>query len=81
MALPIDHPLSRHGALTLAALADEAFILWPMVEGRSFHLQTIRLCADAGFVPRITQEARGMHAILSLVLVAIGESSPSFIGA
>ena len=74
MALPIDHPLSRHGALTLAALADEAFIIWPMVEGRSFHLQTIRLCARVGFVPRVTQEAHGMHAILSLVGVGAGVS-------
>ncbi|WP_300396968.1 LysR family transcriptional regulator [uncultured Sphingobium sp.] len=74
MALPIDHPQSRQDRLTLADLADEAFILWPMIEGRGFHLQVIRLCADAGFAPRIVQEAHGMHAVLSLVAVGAGVS-------
>lgn len=74
MALPKDHPLSKRSDLTLAALAGEPFILWPMPEGRSFHLQVIRLCAEAGFVPIITQEAHGMHAVLSLVSVGGGVS-------
>lgn len=74
MAIPKDHPLSKRSELTLADLANESFILWPMVEGRSFHLQVIRLCAKAGFVPTITQEAHGMHAVLSLVSVGGGVS-------
>lgn len=74
MAIPKDHPLSKRSELTLVDLADEPFILWPMVEGRSFHLQVIRLCAKAGFVPTITQEAHGMHAVLSLVSVGGGVS-------
>lgn len=74
MAIPKDHPLSKRSELTLADLADEPFILWPMVEGRSFHLQVIRLCAKADFVPTITQEAHGMHAVLSLVSVGGGVS-------
>ena len=45
-----------------------------MVEGRGFHLQVIRLCANAGFVPRVAQEAHGMHAVLSLVAVGGGVS-------
>lgn len=71
---PKDHPLNEKLDLTLTDLADEPFILWPMVEGRSFHLQVIRLCASAGFVPRVTQEAYGMHAVLSLVSVGAGVS-------
>lgn len=74
MAIPKDHPLSKRSDLTLAGLAGEPFILWPMAEGRSFHLQVIRLCAEAGFVPLITQEAHGMHAVLSLVSVGGGVS-------
>ncbi|WP_237401141.1 LysR substrate-binding domain-containing protein [Rhodovulum sulfidophilum] len=58
----------------LADIADEDFVLWPIVEGRGFHLQVIRLCTDAGFVPRVTQEAHGMHAVLSLVAVGAGVS-------
>jgi len=74
IAMPVDHPLSQRTNLTLADLAAEPFILWPMAEGRSFHLQVIRLCASAGFVPMITQEAHGMHAVLSLVSVGGGVS-------
>lgn len=74
MAIPKDHPLVNRSGLTLADLSDEPFILWPMVEGRGFHLQVIHLCANAGFVPMITQEAHGMHAVLSLVSVGAGVS-------
>ena len=72
IALPMDHPLAGQSDLSLAELADEAFVLWPMAEGRGFHLQVICLCAEAGFVPQVTQEAHGMHAVLSLVAVGAG---------
>lgn len=74
MAIPKDHLLNKRANITLADLADEPFILWPMAEGRGFHLQVIRLCANAGFVPMVTQEAHGMHAVLSLVSVGGGVS-------
>lgn len=72
IALPSDHHLAAKGDLCLPDMAEEDFILWPMVEGRGFHLQVIRLCAEAGFVPRVAQEAHGMHAVLSLVAVGAG---------
>jgi len=74
MALPLDHPLSKKENLNLSELADTNFVLWPMIEGRGFHLKVIRLCADAGFVRQIIQEAHGMHAVLSLVAVGAGVS-------
>lgn len=74
MALPKGHPLDQHSNLTLADLSHEPFILWPMLEGRGFHLQVIRLCANAGFVPMVVQEAHGMHAVLSLVSAGAGVS-------
>lgn len=74
MAIPKDHSLGKRPGLMLSDLSDEPFILWPMVEGRGFHLQVIRLCANAGFVPEVTQEAYGMHAVLSLVAVGAGVS-------
>ncbi|WP_198014657.1 LysR family transcriptional regulator [Salipiger mucosus] len=72
IALSSDHHLADKVDLCLSDIADEDFVLWPMVEGRGFHLQVIRLCADAGFVPRVAQEAHGMHAVLSLVAVGAG---------
>jgi len=74
LAIAKDHPLGQRSDLTLAELADESFVLWPMNEGRGFHLKVIRLCANAGFIPRVAQEAYGMHAVLSLVAVGSGVS-------
>ncbi len=70
MALPAAHPLAR--TATLADLAGEPFILWPLREGEGFHARAIRLCRDAGFRPDIVQEAHGMHAVLSLVAAGAG---------
>ena len=72
IALPTGHPLAGRDALALADLASEPFILWPAAEGRGFHLRVIRLCAAAGFVPLVAQEARQMHGVLSLVAVEAG---------
>ncbi|NDK36929.1 LysR family substrate-binding domain-containing protein [Rhodovulum sulfidophilum] len=74
IALSLGHHLAGKDDLCVADIADEDFVLWPIVEGRGFHLQVIRLCTDAGFVPRVTQEAHGMHAVLSLVAVGAGVS-------
>lgn len=74
MALPVDHPRAGTARLTVGDLSDEPFILWPMIEGRGFHLQVIRICNNAGFEPQIAQEAHGMHAVLSLVAVGAGVS-------
>lgn len=74
MALPADHGLADKVGLTVADLAVEPFILWPMIEGRGFHLQVIRLCSAGGFAPQIAQEAHGMHAVLSMVAVGAGVS-------
>lgn len=74
IAMPSNHVLAGVANLSVDHLADEPFILWPMAEGRGFHLQVIRLCADAGFVPDVVQEAHGMHAVLSLIAVGAGVS-------
>jgi DNA-binding transcriptional LysR family regulator len=74
IALPRSHPLALQADVPLHLLADEPFVLWPAAEGRSFHLRVIRLCAAAGFVPRIVQEAHQMQAVLSFVAVEAGVS-------
>lgn len=72
IALPRSHRLAQGGAIALTALAAEPFVLWPAREGQGFHAQVIQLCAAAGFVPSVVQEAHGMHAVLSLVAVEAG---------
>ncbi|UZD69339.1 LysR family transcriptional regulator [Brucella sp. JSBI001] len=74
IALPHSHALATTRSISVGDLANENFVLWPAAEGRSFHVKVIRLCADAGFVPMVVQEAHGMHAVLSLVAVEAGIS-------
>lgn len=74
IALPAGHRLAASAGLALADLADEPFVLWPAAEGRGFHHQVVRLCASAGFVPRVAQEAHQMHGVLALVAVEVGVS-------
>ena len=74
IALPAAHPLARQSAVTLSDLANEPFVMWPAAEGRSFHHRVIQLCAAAGFVPQVVQEAHQMHGVLALVAVEIGVS-------
>jgi DNA-binding transcriptional LysR family regulator len=72
IAVPREHPLAAAGDMSVAALHDEAFVMWPAEEGVGFHSQVMALCRDAGFLPRVVQEAHGMHAVLSLVAVGAG---------
>lgn len=74
LALPRSHRLADDPHIDLAQFAGEPFVLWPAAEGRGFHDRIIRLCAAAGFVPQIAQEAHTMQAVLSLVAVEIGVS-------
>lgn len=74
IALPAAHPRAGDDAVALADLADEPFVLWPAAQGQSFHHRVVRLCAAAGFVPRVVQEAHQMHGVLALVAVEVGVS-------
>jgi DNA-binding transcriptional LysR family regulator len=53
LALPADHRLARRRRLTLDDLADEAFTAPVEAPGGPYRAMLDRLCADAGFTPRI----------------------------
>ena len=72
IALPSSHRLAGAPDVAIEALAAEPFVSWPRDQGPGFHDQVTRLCAAAGFTPGVTQEAHGMHAVLSLVAVEAG---------
>ena len=72
--LRADHPLARHRAVPLKALAAEPFVFFPRSHGTSLYDQMFALCRKAGFIPRIDQEARGNATILGLVAVGLGVS-------
>jgi DNA-binding transcriptional LysR family regulator len=73
-ALPVSHPLAARKRLALRALAREPFVLFPRHLGPGFYDQIIALCRQAGFSPRVIQEAPQMVTIASLVAVGLGVS-------
>jgi DNA-binding transcriptional LysR family regulator len=71
--LPSQHPLaSRGGALSVGALKDEAFVMYPRESGTGVYDQIIALCQQAGFAPQVAQEARESPTIVALVAAGLG---------
>ncbi|HWB49533.1 MAG TPA: LysR family transcriptional regulator [Stellaceae bacterium] len=72
-ALPSGHPLSAGpGALPLAALAGETFILYRRPVGPGLHDAIIAACDRAGFSPTLGQQTPRMLSTLSLVAAGLG---------
>jgi DNA-binding transcriptional LysR family regulator len=72
LAVPRTSRLATGKPVGLAELSHESFVLFPHVQGPSLHSQLMSACRKAGFVPRVRQEARQMHTILSLVAADMG---------
>jgi len=60
--------------MSLATLAGEPFILFPRKAGVGLYDLIVGFCRDAGFTPRIEQEAIQMPTIVSLVAAGMGVS-------
>ncbi len=75
-ALPAAHPLARSASkpLTLAALSDEAFILYRRPVGPGLYDAIISACREAGFSPIVGQEAPRILSTLNLVAAGLGIS-------
>lgn len=74
-ALPAGHPLAAQaGALPLAALAREPFILYRRPAGPGLYDAILTACRAAGFSPLVAQEAPRLPATLSLVAAGLGVS-------
>jgi DNA-binding transcriptional LysR family regulator len=70
IALPKDHPLAAHTHVALKTLVDEPFVMFS--RHGLFYDQVMRLCNQAGFSPKVAQEAINASTILGLVSVGIG---------
>jgi DNA-binding transcriptional LysR family regulator len=71
IVLPEGHPLAGHRRIALSLLAREPFVCFPRSRSPTFFDFLMRLCHDAGFTPRIAQEAPLLD-ILSLVAAGFG---------
>ena len=73
-ALPAGHRLARSKSVALAALAREDFILYRRSQGPGLYDAIVTACGNAGFSPRVVQEAPRMLSTLSLVAAGLGVS-------
>lgn len=71
-ALPSDHPLAAQETITVADLAEEPFVTFPGTRGSTVRDALILVCMNAGFTPRIMQEAPDSYTILGLVAAGVG---------
>lgn len=74
LVLPIDHRFGKHTDISLAMLAQEEFILPPYSLLPGLREQIEKLCEQAGFKPRVKQEAAWISTVLSLVAGKVGIS-------
>ena len=72
VALPETHPLASLPQIPLEALVREPFVVPPRHLGAGFYSQIINLCQQAGFSPKVAQEAMLMQTIVSLVAGGVG---------
>src|SRR5690348_11319775 len=72
VALPKTHPQASVPHVPLPALANESFILVPYKLAPGLYTQMTNMCMQAGFQPRMVQEAIQFHVIISLVAAGLG---------
>ncbi len=72
MVLPQQHPLANEPLVMLADLKSEPFILPCRETVPALHTLTQIACEQAGFNPKIVQEATWMPTVLSLVASEMG---------
>lgn len=70
--LPKDHRLATAKRFSLASLRDEPFVAYGRQWAPGFFDAIMRMCARAGFSPRIVQETGEMYTTISLVAVGVG---------
>jgi len=70
LTVPPRHRLARRRRIRLAEVADEPFIL--LREGYALRVQTERLCAEAGFTPKIAFEGEEAETLRALVAAGLG---------
>lgn len=70
--LPPNHALSGKAAVMLADLAAEPFVMISAEAAPAYHSCVHRLCLEAGFRPRVVQEAVRAQAVAALTVAGAG---------
>ncbi len=72
IALPETHPLATQPQISILSLINEPFILPPHHLGAGLYSQIMSLFQQAGFTPKIAQEAILLQTAVSLVAGGVG---------
>ncbi len=72
VALPPHHPLVEQEQIELRSLANEPFVLCPQAVKPDLYLQIMQLCQNAGFQPKVVQEASPPEVLLGFVASGMG---------
>jgi len=70
--LPAAHPLARLKRIPVSALRDEPFVLGNMEAWMPYRAIVDRVCQEAGFAPKVVQEAFSSDGIFGLVAAGLG---------
>jgi DNA-binding transcriptional LysR family regulator len=70
--LPEKHKLAEHDSIRIDQLANEGFVVVPRSNEPVIFDRWVSLCRDAGFSPRIAQEALQVHTMVGLVASGLG---------
>ena len=71
VALPAGHRLAGATSVGIAELADDPFVTFP-AQGSIVSERLVQISLDAGFTPRIAQEAPDFLMIIDLVAAEVG---------
>lgn len=72
--LPADHELAAKKAIAVADLQDQPFVTFPRDAGSTLRSITNKVCWDAGFNPKVVQEAPDSYTIHAMVAAGQGVS-------
>lgn len=72
LAVPSDHPLASVEAVSLKSCAQEPFVMYKAEMAPDFHAMHLRMCASAGFVPKVASEVGQVYTLLGLVSSGAG---------
>lgn len=74
LVLPVNHSMTARKFRNIGQLKEESFILFPNDQSQLYYQQILHLCADHGFVPKISHKAIHAPAIFKLVENGMGLS-------
>lgn len=72
VAVPSDHPLAERKTVDVEELSAEQFVFLPSRPNSNLRETGMRLCLDAGFSPKVIQEAPDSQSIAALVAAGMG---------